>query len=83
MDGSRSGIGFALVQEGADGQTRLIMCGSRGLNSAEARYALVELECLGFVYTIQKCAFYTMPPQNMFNVVTPQAALGSVQQAPQ
>ena len=56
-DASRSGIGFALVQEGPDGQTRLITCGSRGLNSAEARYALVELDCLGIVYAIQKCAF--------------------------
>ncbi len=59
-DASRSGIGFALIQEGPDSQKRLITCGSRGLNSAEARYAPVELKCLGVVYAIQKCAFYIM-----------------------
>ena len=53
-DASRSGIGFALNQEGPDGQKRLVTCGSRGLNLAEARYAPVELECLGGVYAIQK-----------------------------
>ncbi len=53
-DASRSGIGFALIQEGPDGQKRLITCGLRGLNSAEACYAPVELECLGVVYAIQK-----------------------------
>ncbi len=51
-EASRCGIGFALIQEGPDGQKRLITCGSRGLNSAESRYAPVELECLGMVYAI-------------------------------
>ncbi len=32
-DARRSGIGFALIQEGPDGQKRLITCGLRGLNS--------------------------------------------------
>ena len=69
-DASRSGISFALVQEGLDGQTRLITCGSRGLNSVEARYARVELECLGIVYAIQKCTFYIMGALKPFSVVT-------------
>ncbi len=69
-DASRSGIGFALIQEGPDGHKRLITCGSRGLNSAEARYAPVELECLGVVYAIQKCAFYIMGAPKPFTVVT-------------
>ena len=69
-DASRSGVGFALVQEGPDGQMRLITCGSRGLNSAKSRYAPVELECLGVVYAIQECAFYIMGPPKPFTVVT-------------
>ena len=56
-DASRSRIGFALIKEVPDGQKRLITCGSRGLNSAKACYTPVELECLGVVYAIQKCAF--------------------------
>ena len=69
-DASRSWISFALIQEGLDGQKRLITCGSLGLNSAEVRYAPVELECLGVVYTIQKCAFYIMGARKLFTVVT-------------
>ncbi len=69
-DASRSRIGFALIQEGPDGQKRLITCGLCGLNSAEARYTPVELECLGVVYTSQKCAFYIMGPPKLFTVVT-------------
>ena len=69
-DASRSRIGFALIQEGPDGQKRLITCGLCGLNLTEARYAPVELECLGVVYNIQKCAFYIMGALKPFTVVT-------------
>ena len=68
-DASRSGNSFALIQEGPDGQKRLITCGSRGLNLAEAHYAPVEFECLGVIYAIQKCAFYIMGPPKPFTVV--------------
>ncbi len=69
-DASRSEISFVLIQEGPDGKKRLIACGPRGLNSAEARYAPVELECLGVVYAIQKCAFYIMGALKPFTVLT-------------
>ncbi len=69
-DASRSGISFALIQEGPDGQKRLITCGSRGLNLAEARYTLVELECLGVVYTFQKVSFYIKGAPKPFTMVT-------------
>ena len=68
-DASRSGISFAMVQEGPPGQKRLITCGSRGLNSAEARYVPVELERLGIVYVIQKCALYIMGAPKPFTVM--------------
>ncbi len=58
-DASRSGIGFTLMQDGPDGQKRLIMCGSWGLNLAEVHYTPVELESIriGVIHAIQKCAF--------------------------
>ncbi len=69
-EASRCGSAFALIQEGADRQKRLITCGSQGLNSAESRYAPMELECLGVVYAIQKCVFYIIGVPKPFTVVT-------------
>ncbi len=66
-DASRSGIGFALIQEGPDGQKRLITCGSRCLNSPKPPGGA---RVFGVVYAIQKCAFYIIWAPKPFTVVT-------------
>ena len=69
-DASRSGLGFVLVQHDAEGQMHIISCGSRSLNSAESRYAPVELECLGIAYAAEKLDFYIRGSPVPFKVVT-------------
>jgi hypothetical protein len=58
-DASRIGLGYLLLQEDPNSPTRFrtIACGSRSLNSAESRYAPIELECLGVSYALAKCHF--------------------------
>ncbi len=68
-DASRlHGLGFALLQRHKDGTPRLIRCGSRSLNSAEKRYATIELECLGVYYGIKSCEHFLQGIS--FHVVT-------------
>ena len=57
-DPSRRGLGFILVQKGADGKFYIIQCGSTSLNDAQSRYAVVELELLSVVYALDKLHFY-------------------------
>ena len=61
-DGSRSGIGFYLYQidpKNSD-QKQLIMCGSRGLNGAEVRYSVSELELLAVLWGCRKSKHYVL-----------------------
>lgn len=68
-DASRlKGLGYALVQYGLNGKIRLIQCGSRGLSSAETRYATIEIECLAIVYAITDCRYYLFGAK--FQVIT-------------
>lgn len=54
-DASRTnGLGFALLQF-QEGSWRLIQCGSRFISDTEARYAMIELECLAIVWATRKC----------------------------
>jgi hypothetical protein len=69
-DASRVGLGYALVQHDVDGKARLIGCGSRALNSAESRYAPVELEMLGVEYATSKLEFYLRGSPRPFTIVT-------------
>merc|ERR1712020_310447 len=62
------GLGYALVRQ-ADGQLRLIQCGSRSLTSAEKNYAVIELEALAIQWAIQKSRHYLLGLQK-FKVVT-------------
>ena len=66
-DASRTGLGFLLVQTSPNGRKRLIQCGSRSLQPAEKRYAVIELELLGLVFALKKCHFYLF--QTEFDVV--------------
>ena len=51
------GMGFALCQE-INGNSAMIMCGSKSFTPAQQRYATIELECLAIIWAIQKCEFY-------------------------
>lgn len=69
-----SGIGFCLIQENGEGKKRLICCGSKSNSPAESRYSTVELEALGVVFAITKCAFYLLGAAN-FTVFTDHKSL--------
>ena len=62
------GIGYALLQKKPDGKRTLIRCGSRSLTSAETRYAVIELECMGIAWGVEQCRYYLAG--NKFHVVT-------------
>ena len=56
VDASRLfGLGFILKQKDANGSWRMVQAGSRYLSEAESRYAMIELECLGAAWAMQKC----------------------------
>ena len=57
-DASRSGIGFALIQQSPEGPAEVIQCGSRSLTPAEKNYAIIELEALAIAWAIKKAEFY-------------------------
>ena len=69
-DASRAGLGYVLIQHTPDGGAHLIACGSRALNSAEKRYAPVELECLGVVFAVSKLDFFMGGSPKPFQIVT-------------
>ena len=64
------GLGFAMVQMKPDGTRALIKCGSTSLNSAETRYATIELELLAIEYAVRKCSFYLRGMNMPFRVIT-------------
>jgi hypothetical protein len=56
VDASRLfGLGFILKQKDAEGSWRMVQAGSRYLSETESRYAMIELECLGAAWAMQKC----------------------------
>lgn len=56
VDASRlRGLGFVLRQQSLDGKWNVVQAGSRFLSDAETRYAMIELECLGAAWAMQKC----------------------------
>ncbi len=69
-DASRlNGLGYALLQRKPDGQTVLISCGSCSVTDAQSRYAVIELECLGIQWAVQKCDYFLKGCQD-FSVIT-------------
>ena len=52
------GLGFAMGHY-ADGQFKLVTCGSKALTPTQQRYATIELECLAVHFAITKCSFYS------------------------
>ena len=76
-DASRHhGLGFALCQYDGE-QPVIVTCGSKSLTPTQQRYATVELECLGIVWAMHKCAFYLRGLPN-FTVVTDHRPLEGV-----
>jgi hypothetical protein len=50
-----NGLGFLLKQCDAKNVWRVVQAGSHFLSSAETRYAMIELECLGSAWAMHKC----------------------------
>ena len=76
-DASRlHGLGFALLQQ-QEGVWRLIQCGSRFLQDAETRYAMVELEALAIYWAIKKCRLY-LAGLPEFTVITDHSPLRTI-----
>jgi len=59
-----NGLGYALMQG-----EKLIQCGSRSLSPAEARYAVIELECCAVAWAIDACRHYLLGCP-IFDVIT-------------
>lgn len=56
VDTSRlNGLGFLLKQRGPDNHWKITQARSRFLSSAEARYVMIELECLAASWAMEKC----------------------------
>ena len=51
-------LGFILMQKQDDNSWHIVQCGSRFLTETESRYAAIELELLGIVWTIKKCRLF-------------------------
>ncbi|XP_059087680.1 uncharacterized protein K02A2.6-like [Tigriopus californicus] len=62
------GLGYALLQTHANGESKLIQCGSRYLSDAETRYAVCEIEALAVQWAVQKCRIYLLGMH--FTVIT-------------
>jgi hypothetical protein len=68
-DASRlKGLGYALIQQEADGTPRLIQCNYKSLTSAERGYAVIEVEGLAIQFAVEDCRFYLLG--NKFTVFT-------------
>ena len=77
-DASRSGLGFALMQQDPDNKNwHLVQCGSRTTSGAESRYAVCELEGLGISFAVEKCRHYLLGMQ-WFEVITDHKSLKGV-----
>lgn len=59
-DASRHGFVFVLVQRSPSRIThlQLMQCGSRFLQEAEKRYAMIELEALAMIWAVTKCRLF-------------------------
>ena len=56
VDASRPhGLGFILKQRDPKKNWQIVQAGSRFLLEAESRYAMIELECLGAAWAMQRC----------------------------
>jgi hypothetical protein len=56
VDASRLyGLGFLLKQRDPKNTWQVVQAGSRFISSAESRYAMIELECLGASWAMHKC----------------------------
>ena len=77
-DASRlGGLAYVLLQSKGDKKKAVIHCGSTSLTDTQKNYSTTELELLGIVWGLQKCAFYCKgAPQ--INVFTDHAALVSL-----
>ena len=74
----RFGLGFALLQrQSGTEKWRLIQCGSRFLQDAETRYAMVELEALAIQWAIKKCHVFLAGLPH-FSVITDHKSLESL-----
>ena len=62
------GIGWALMQEGNDGKSYLVECGSQSLTDTQKRYAVIELEAMALFQAVKKLRFYLQGCR--FTVVT-------------
>ena len=54
----KTGLGYALWQEEASGQWKLLRCGSRTVTPAESRYSVTESELLGVAFAVKKLKLY-------------------------
>ena len=52
------GLGFVLKQQNPGMSWRLVQAGSRFLSDAETRYAMIELELLAILWTVEKCRIF-------------------------
>ena len=62
-------------EDGSD--SKIIQCGSRSLNSAETRYAIIELEALAIFYAITKCKHFLSGIRH-FDVITDHKPLEAI-----
>ena len=54
INASYEGLGFIFVQEGPDGKKHLVQYDKRKLKPTEKNYIIINLECLGIVWSIKK-----------------------------
>ncbi len=80
VDASKSGLGSVLQQQ-VNGVLVPIAYASRTLNSAESRYSVYELECLGAVFAVEK--FHSYLESREFVLETDNAALSWLLKSPQ
>lgn len=76
-DASRlNGLGYVLMQKQND-VWKLIQCGSRFLTETESRYAMIEIEMLGIIWSVTKCMIY-LKGMKQFEIITDHKPLISI-----
>ena len=77
-DASRlGGLAYVLLQKREGKEKAVIQCGSTSLTETQRNYSTTELELLGIVWGLQKCAFYCKGAPHI-SVFTDHAALVSL-----